>query len=178
MVLVSLIIGLGIAELLSGVAQIIRNRSTIQLYWIHSVFVVIIFLALLQQWWEIWGIRDTPAWTFPGLLLMLAAPVGLFLIAHLVFPEPVVGSDQRSFYFEKMSPAFWIAVLTVLSSVSFRPVILEDEFFAPDNLSSFLLIAVFCSMIFIRNAVYHGVMVIFVLLALLVDILFVGMELQ
>ena len=178
MVLVSLIIGLGVAELLSGVAQIIRNRKAIQFYWIHTVFVVIIFLALLQQWWEIWGIRNTPVWTFPGLLMMLSAPIGLFLIAHLVFPEPVAQSDQRSFYFQKMNPTLWIAILTVLSSVAFRPVILGEDLFTTDNLSSFVLILIFCSMIFIKNATYHGVMVILVLLALLADILLVGMEIR
>jgi hypothetical protein len=178
MVLVSLIIGLGVAELLSGIAQIIRNRDSVQVYWIHSVFVVIIFLALLQQWWEIWGIRNTPTWTFPGLLMMLSAPIGLFLIAHLVFPEPVADSDQRSFYFEKMNPTLCIAIFTVMSSVAFRPVILGDDLFASDNLSSFVLIAIFISMIFIKNAIYHGVMVILVLLAVLADILLVGMAIH
>ena len=178
MVLVSIIVGLGIAEILTGIAQLIRCRGSIQGYWVHSVIVTVVFFALLQQWWEIWEIRNTPTWTFPGLLMMLSAPIGLFLIAHLVFPEPVAQSDQRSFYFQKMNPTLWIAILTVLSSVAFRPVILGEDLFTTDNLSSFVLILIFCSMIFIKNATYHGVMVILVLLALLADILLVGMEIH
>ena len=57
MVLVSIIIGLGIVEILTGIARQIRCRESIQGYWIHSVLVAIVFFALLQQWWEIWGVR-------------------------------------------------------------------------------------------------------------------------
>jgi len=85
MVLVSLIIGLGIAEVLTGIARTIRDRDTVQTYWIHSLFIVIVFPALLQQWWEIWGVRDVPVWTFPGLLMMLGGPIGLPLRPQLVF---------------------------------------------------------------------------------------------
>ena len=81
MVLVSLIIGLGVAELLSGVAQAIRHRKSINFYWVHITFILIVFVALLQQWWEIWGVREVASWTFAGLLMMLGGPIGLFLIA-------------------------------------------------------------------------------------------------
>jgi hypothetical protein len=37
MVLVSIIIGLGIAEILTGVARQIRCRGSIHRYWVHSV---------------------------------------------------------------------------------------------------------------------------------------------
>ena len=66
MVLVSIIIGLGIAEILNGVAGQIRSRNTTRIYWLHSVLVAAVFLALVQQWWEIWGDRNTPEWTFPA----------------------------------------------------------------------------------------------------------------
>jgi len=57
MVLVSIIIGLGLAEILTGIAKMIRARASIQPYWVHAVAVVVLFGALLQQWWEIWGLR-------------------------------------------------------------------------------------------------------------------------
>ncbi len=178
MVLVSLIIGLGIAELLSGVAKTIRHRQTLKPYWIHSTFVLIIFLALLQQWWEIWSIRDTPVWTFPGLVMMLAGPIGLFLLAHLVFPENIEGEDIRTFYFEKMGPTLWIAVATVLVSVLFRPLIIGSELLVVDNLSSLLLMIIFTAMAKIKNPIFHSCMVILVLVGLLADILYVGMAIQ
>jgi hypothetical protein len=178
MVLVSLIIGLGLAELLSGIAQTIRNKEEVKLYWAHSVFVIVIFLALIQTWWEIWGVRETPAWTFLGLLMMLGGPIGLFLISHLVFPEQLAGANLKSFYYERMRPVFWLGVLTVVLSSTFRPMILGTELFALDNLSSFLLMAIFAGMASTRNAAFHSCMVVLVFVALLADILLVKMEMQ
>ena len=174
MVLVSLIVGLGVAEVLTGVTRIIRERETTSPYWIHSLFIVIVFLALLQQWWEIWGVRDVEAWTFPGLLLMLGGPIGLFIIANLLFPEPVRGTDFKNYYFGKMKPVIWIAVFSVLLAVSFRPIVFGSTLFALENLSSFVIMAIFVSLNFIKKEWYHGTMVLSVFLALLADVLLVG----
>jgi hypothetical protein len=58
---------------------------------------------------------------------MLGGPIGLFLISHLIFPENLVGVDLRSFYYEKMNPVLSIAVLTVIASATFRPVVLGTQ---------------------------------------------------
>ena len=178
MVLVSLIIGLGIAELLSGVAKTIRNRETVRLYWIHAAFVVIVFLALLQSWWEIWGVRNVPVWTFIGLLMMLGGPIGLFLIAHLIFPERIVEADFKEYYYEKMRPVLWVAVLTVLVSSTFRPVILGADLFALNNLSSFVLIVLLSILAFTKKTIIHAIIVTFILFLMLADIILVNMEIQ
>ena len=174
MLFVSLIVGLGVAEVLTGVTRIIRERETTSPYWIHSLFIVIVFLALLQQWWEIWGVRDVEAWTFPGLLLMLGGPIGLFIIANLLFPEPVRGTDFKNYYFGKMKPVIWIAVFSVLLAVSFRPIVFGSKLFALENLSSFVIMAIFVSLTFIKKEWYQGTMVLSVFLALLADVLLVG----
>ena len=46
MVLVSIIIGLGVAEVLTGVARELRYRKSVQHDWLHAVLVIGIFLAL------------------------------------------------------------------------------------------------------------------------------------
>ena len=178
MVLVSLIIGLGIAELLTGVARIIRNHQQVRLYWVHSVFVAILFLALLQTWWEIWELRAVPSWTFGGLLMMLGGPIGLFIISHLVFPEPVSGSDLNAYYFENKKPIFFIAIMTVAVSATFRPVVVGSELLALDNLSSFMMLVVFFGMAMLRNATFHGFMSVLIIVALVADILLVNLEIQ
>jgi hypothetical protein len=85
MVLVSIIVGLRIAEVLTGIARLIRCRQSIKGFWIHSVAVAAIFFALLQQWWEIWGVGAASDWTFLALIMMLSGPVGLFLMATCCF---------------------------------------------------------------------------------------------
>ncbi len=129
-------------------------------------------------WWEIWGVRATPVWTFPGLLMMLGGPIGLFLIAHLVFPERFEGADLKTYYYQAMRPAFLISVATVLVSTTFRPLALGFELFTVDNLSSAVLITVFVALACTRNAVFHSIAVVIVLVALVADIMLLSMEIQ
>ncbi len=53
MVLASLIAGLRLTEVLKGSARMIRSRDSLNIYWAHIILIFLIFIALLQQWWEI-----------------------------------------------------------------------------------------------------------------------------
>ena len=73
MVLVSIIIGLGLAEVLTGVARMIRSRGSIATYWVHALGVCMIFAALLQQWWLLHAVL-IPAFSAPLLWDILDGP--------------------------------------------------------------------------------------------------------
>jgi len=83
MILMSLIVGLGLAEILSGVARFLKRGGIRGFSWTHSAITVTVFVALLQTFWESWGLRSIEVWTFPAMLLMLGSPIILFLIAHI-----------------------------------------------------------------------------------------------
>ena len=171
MVLVSIIVGLGIAEILSGVARMIRCRESIRGYWVHGLAVALVFLALLQQWWEIWGLRNTPEWTFASLLMMLAGPVGLFLIAHLMFPVSMSGANVREYYYGVMRPAWSIAAATVLLATLFRPLVFHWQLFTPDNATSLAFFVGFLLLAISKRPQLHAVLMPFFLALLLIDIL-------
>ena len=170
MVLVSIIIGLGIAEILTGIGRQVRCRDSISGYWIHSVLVTGVFFACLQQWWEIWGLRAVPEWSFYGLVMMLTGPVGLFLIAHLLFPEPVQGANLRNYYFGAMRPIWWLSALTVVLATLFRPLIFGFELFSAENATSFVLLAGFLTLAISKRPVFHAIFVPAFLVLLLLDI--------
>ena len=170
LIIVSIIIGLGIAELLGGVARLIRCRSSIGGYWVHSVLIACVFIALLQQWWEIWGLQGTSEWTFFGAVLMLMGPLGLFLIAHLLFPDPVRDVDLRKYYHNEMRPAWWLAVITVIGATAFRPLAIGDDLLDMDNLASVVLLGMFVVLALNQRPVIHFLLVPLFLAALLLDI--------
>ncbi len=170
MVLVSIIIGLGIAEILTGIARQIRCRESIHGYWVHSVLVTVIFFALLQQWWEIWSLRAVPEWTFHGLVMMLTGPIGLFLIAHLLFPEPTQGANFREYYNGAMRPIWWLAAGTVVLSTSFRPLVFDSNMITLDNATSFVMFFGLITLAISRRPILHAVLVPAFLLLLLLDI--------
>ena len=171
MVLVSIIVGLGVAELLTGVARAIRRRTSVEFYWVHLVLVLVLFLSLLQQWWEIWDLRDVSEWSFVALLTMLAAPVCLFLMAHLVFPEPVDGADFEEYYYGEMRPIWGLGLVTVVASTSFRPLVFGNNLFSADNATSLIAILVLFVLLTSTRRSVHSTLVPLLLLSVLVDIL-------
>ena len=53
MVLASVIIGLAVTHLLQGVARLIQHPERQKLYWVHLMWVALMFLnALFLWWWE------------------------------------------------------------------------------------------------------------------------------
>lgn len=170
MVLVSLIVGLGIAEILTGIARQIRFRRSSVGYWVHSCGVTIIFFALLQNWWELWVLRDANEWVFSGLVLMLLPPAGLYLIAHLIFPDPIHGANFKDYYHREMYPVWWLAVLVAIASTLFKPLAFGQELINLDNAASVLMVVGFITLATSKNVGLHSFLVPVFLFLLLWDI--------
>ena len=171
MVFVSIIVGLGVAEILNGLARQIRNRQSISGYWLHTCGVALIFLALLQNWWELWDLRVMPDWAFYSLALMLIAPASLYLIAHLIFPEPIENSNFKEYYYGGMRRVWWLAIVTTLSSTLFRPLAFGSELLTMDNLVSVFMLTGFFALATLKNKVLHEILVPAFLLLLLWDVI-------
>ena len=170
MVFVSIIVGLGVTEILTGVAMHIRHRESVQGYWVHSAGVVLIFIALIQNWWELWDRRDFAEWTFLGLVLMLIPPASLYLVAHLIFPEPLAGSDLRNYYYERLRPVWLLAILTAATSSLFGFLTSGQSPFIGDNLSTAIMAVGFLALAISRNTMLHSVVIPTFLVLLLWDI--------
>ena len=92
MILLSLIVGLGMAEILSGMARFLKKDGPREIPWIHGAATMAVFVGLLQTFWESWGLRTVETWSFPAMLLMLGSPICLYLMAYILFPE----QDERT----------------------------------------------------------------------------------
>lgn len=172
LVLLSIIIGLGLTELLINVVRQIRAGKNTKFFWPHSALVLIIFFALLQIWWESWGLQSYDEWSFQVLLLMLAAPVSLFCISHLIFPSKIDGTDLEEYYFSKSRLLWSLSSFTVVVGTLFRPIAFGVPLFEPSNASSLLLFVIFIGLVLTKNKLAHSLAVPFILVILLADILF------
>lgn len=171
MVLLSIIVGLGVTELLTNVARQIQHRAKVKPYWLHSLLVIIVFIAFLQQWWEMWGLKTQEIWSFPILLLMIGGPVCLYIISHLMFPDDLDGADFKVGYFEDSRMIYMIAVFSVIMATLCRPVSFGTSLISTDNSSSFILLVAFIILGLSKNKWVHGFIVPMVLVLLLSDIL-------
>ncbi len=91
-VLTSLVIGLGIARLLSGVGGMMQARGHVRYSWTHGLWIANVFLFALLNWWILFRWRIQVEWTFFLLLFVLATPTLTYLLTVLLFPGSV-GED-------------------------------------------------------------------------------------
>ena len=171
MVLASVIIGLGITHLLQGVGGIVQHPHREKIYWIHLVWVFVIFLRAIFWWWFEFRLSKTAEWTFILYLFVLAYAVLIYLWCALLFPRDLAGYDGFKDYFYSRRGWFFGLIL-VGQAVDVADTLLKglDHFrslgptypIAISILSLLLLIAMRT-----RNERFHGAFAIFAVLYLI-----------
>src|SRR5689334_16954075 len=86
-VIISVVIGLGLSHLLTGVAELVKARRTVKFYWVHLLWVALTFIGHIFLWWTMWNLRLIRDWNFFSFLLLLLAPVLLYLAAAFLIPK-------------------------------------------------------------------------------------------
>lgn len=174
MILLSIIVGLGLAEILTGYGRILREGRQSELSWIHAALATTIFFALLQTFWESWGLRSIEAWTFPAMLLMLTSPILLNTITHILFPTESRHEHLGEYYFANPRLPWRLAAITVIVGTLFRPIAFGAPLFIQDNASGIPLMVICVVLSTSKNRMVHYVLVPLVLLLVILDTLFIN----
>lgn len=122
MVLESIIIGLGLAEILTGRGELLRARRRARVSWVHTAVVALVLLSLLQHWWDAWELRFIARWSFPGLLFFLTGPILLFLLAYVALPQTISDTDLEEYYFDHSLVIWALGATYLMTTLLFRPV--------------------------------------------------------
>jgi len=124
-VLISIVLGLGITNLLIGLAAMVRQRARLKMYWPLLLWMVILFLVHVQTWWAMFELREISHWTFVGFLAVLMQPVVLFLASAVLVPDlPAEGViDLRETYFRESQWFFSGMVAVLIVSLLRTPIV-------------------------------------------------------
>lgn len=115
MVLASVIIGLAVTHLLQGVARLIQHPDRQKLYWVHLLWVALMFLNALFLWWWEYQLSHTQHWTFELYVFVLSFAVILYLICAVLMPGELGGyATYRAYYYSRRR---WIFGLLLLFSL-------------------------------------------------------------
>ncbi len=121
----SILLGLGIAEILRGFAELIRSAPlniSRRALGIASWALLLYF----QVWWVSWQLGHRDSWSFPDFLLILLPVLILYVLARLSFPKKIDGADLSAYY-QKVAPALWIAVAAIYLTFAFYSPFLHGE---------------------------------------------------
>jgi hypothetical protein len=144
-VFISIILGLGVTQILTGIADLIHQNERVKIYWPHLVWVLLVLVLHVLDWWVTFQLRNLPQWRFPMFLFVLLYPVVLFILARLLFPFGFSeGSiNLKKFYFENYRRIFLFGAMLAFLSVLDTLFISE---FDPMGLIAESLVFVFLSL--------------------------------
>lgn len=167
-VLISIVLGLGLTELLSGVQRLVHRRDRVRFHWLPLTWSGLVFVALVQWWWAAFGLRHQVAWNFFSFLLILLVPVLLYLAAALVLPNRIPdGPCDLLDHYRKMQRPFFTALAAVNVLEGLRALSAHDQQATFLNLTGVVLLG---SLAVVRNLRYHAVITMLTAILLLLFI--------
>ncbi|MBI1210422.1 MAG: hypothetical protein GC190_03085 [Alphaproteobacteria bacterium] len=118
-VLISIVLGLGVTSLLTGLARVVQLRDRIKIYWPTLAWVTTLLLIHVQMWWSMFGLRTVVVWTFPLYAITLLQPILLFFLSALIWPDfdRDEALDLKANYYAQVRWFFGILVALVLVSL-------------------------------------------------------------
>ncbi len=131
-VLLSIVLGLGVTQLLTGVGRLVQARGRVRAYWPALAWVGMLLLIHVQSWWAMFELRDHRGWTFLKFLVVLLTPAALYLMAALALPDVAEATaegrvlDLRTHYYAQVRWFFGAAALVIASSL-LRPLVFDGR---------------------------------------------------
>jgi hypothetical protein len=135
-VLFSVIVGLAVTEILQGLRRLIVVRKQVTVYAPLLIWMGVVLLILIQDWWAMFGLSAVKTWTFAMYAVVLVLVTLLYLVAGLSVPEtePDGTIDMRRSYFLHSRWFFGLFAAAVLASLAkgyvFYPHVVLDGNFA------------------------------------------------
>lgn len=119
-VLVSIILGLGITQLLMSAHRLVQARDRVKPYWLSLLWASVIFVAQVEWWWASYAMRRETIWNFFYFLFVLLSPVTLYLASAFALPEIEKGEryDLKEYYYASRGWFFaFVAAGPVLDAI-------------------------------------------------------------
>lgn len=134
-VLLSIIIGLAVTQLLTGMRGQMLGRERVSGFWPTQVWAGVLLLVCTQTWWAMFDLRTRQQWDFSNFAILLAQTIALYLLTGLVYPDfsPDRTVDLRAHYFAQRRHFFSLSLVTTALSLG-RDLILNHELPHPVNL--------------------------------------------
>ena len=144
-VLLSIILGLGLTQLLTAVGRLIRHRDRVRVDWIPLLWAALLLVIYVQAWWAMFGLRHVAAWSFLAFLVVLAQTVALYMMAAVVLPEQVDDAEvDLAAYYDAYHRWFFGFLLATLVISALKDVVLFGRLPEPLNLVFHVVLAAAC----------------------------------
>jgi hypothetical protein len=87
--MVSLILSLAVARLLSGLVRFAQHPGRLRAWWVHLGWCAWTLLSVMAFWWWEFRLAAVPQWSFGSYMIVLAYAAAWFVLAALLLPDDV-----------------------------------------------------------------------------------------
>jgi hypothetical protein len=114
-VLVSIVLGLGVTRVLSQLSETIQIQNRRRSYWVHTLWMVGLFINLMLCWWVFYRWRTASQWNFFLFVWVTVAPTLLYLGSGVLCPgelESTGAKDWRQYFYANRR-GFFLSILPI-----------------------------------------------------------------
>ena len=139
-VLTSIILGLGIQQVLQGYRALILSRRRVKFYAPPLVWSVLLLAMVAQHWWASFQLAGRTEWSFAIFATLLVQTALIYMMTAIVLPDipPDEPIDLQDHYYREAPAFFGIGAATILWSL-LREYMLEGRAPPAANLTFHLL---------------------------------------
>ena len=174
-VFISIILGLGVTQILTGIADLVHQNERVKIYWPHLVWVLIVLILQVQEWYAFFEHRSYGPWRLPIFLFVLLYPTVLFILARLLFPISYGDGtiDLRDFYYKNYRRIFLFGAILAFLSLLDNLIMREQIYMAEDLIGPSIILLSLSSLAILKitTPVFHKVMALFMVTMLTVTII-------
>ncbi|TQV73770.1 hypothetical protein FLL45_12945 [Aliikangiella marina] len=137
-VLVSLVLGLGIANILTGLGRMINRRNEFPIDVVHFLWSIALFVVLVLNWWVFFKNSEVTEWTFEYFLSIIVWAVIFYLMTVVLFPtDKNLDQDYGKIFLQNRS---WFLGLFIASNLmDIIVTALRGQLFSPPFYLPFVL---------------------------------------
>ena len=82
-VMVSIVLGLGVTQVLRGLGKVVRSHSRFPPV---IIWAILLFYLHVQVWWGMWDLSEVTSWNMFSFYLVIAIPCSMFAAVELLLP--------------------------------------------------------------------------------------------
>jgi hypothetical protein len=122
----SMVIGLSLARLLTGLGGIVQSPGKFRVYWVHLGWVASMFLFIIHFWWWEYRLQSLAVISFGVYLFLISFCCLFFFLCVLIFPTTIEDYGGYEEYFISRRRWFF-GMLAVTYVVDFLDTLLKGK---------------------------------------------------
>lgn len=171
-ILVSIILGLGITQLLTSLGNVLHHYKVVRSYWPHTIWVSFILFLHIQDWFITYQLRQKQEWQLAEVMFVLLYPIVLYIITKIILPEKGRKKVQalENYYYLKSPIIFTLLSMAIALSILFNIFLLDNSLASQWALLAFFGITAYFAISGNTNPLLHKIFALLVLAGTLVSV--------